>query len=69
MCLVVDYSEKSVKSDYLGVIIRNGGEKSEKSGYSQIKMQNTLQIHTKTPKNWVLPHKITQFKHFQAEYT
>ena len=23
----------------------------------------------KTPKNWDLHHKITQFKHFQAEYT
>ena len=29
-------------------------------------MQNTLQIHTKTPKNWDLPHKITQFKHFSS---
>ena len=32
-------------------------------------MQNTLQIHTKNPKNWDLCHKITQFKCFQAEYT
>ena len=32
-------------------------------------MQNTLQIHTKNPKNRYLHHKITQFKHFQAEYT
>ena len=32
-------------------------------------MQNTLQIHTKTPKNRDLRHKITQFKHFQVEYT
>ena len=31
-------------------------------------MQNTLQIHTKTLKNRDLRHKITQFKHFQAEY-
>ena len=32
-------------------------------------MQNTLQIYMNTLKNWDLCHKITQFKHFQEEYT
>ena len=32
MCLVVDYSEKSVKSDYFGVIIYNWWRKVRKIG-------------------------------------
>ena len=32
MCLVVDYSEKSVKSDYFGVIIYNWWRKVQKIG-------------------------------------
>ena len=69
MCLVVDYSENLVKSDYLGVIICNWWRKVQKIGIFGNQNTNTLQIHMKTPKNRDLHHKNTQFKHFQAEYT
>ena len=48
MWIVVDYSKKSVKSNYFGVIICFGGEDSKKLGYSLNKMQNTLSIDRKT---------------------
>ena len=69
MCLVVEYSKKSVKSDYLGVIISIWWRKVQKSGYLLHKMQNTLQIHTKTQKNWDLPHKLHSLSILQPEYT
>ena len=69
MCFVVNYSEKLVKSDYFGVIICIGGEKSEKSGYSQIKTPISLKIYTKTLNTWDFHHKNSQFEGFHAEYT
>ena len=64
MCLVVDYSEKSVKSDYLGVIICNWWRKVQKLGYSLTKMLITLEIYTKTPNTRDFCQTIIQFECF-----
>ena len=59
MWIVVEYSEKLVKSDYFGVISVFGGEDSEKLGYSLNKMLNTLSIDTKTPNIRDFPQNYT----------
>ena len=46
-----------------------GGEKSEKLGYSLIKMLILLKIYTKTPNTRDFRHKNSQSEHFHAEYT
>ena len=70
MCLVVNCSKKSVKSDYFRVIICNWWKKvCKKSGYLLIKMLISLKIYMKTPNTWDFHHKNSQFEHFQAEYT
>ena len=69
MCLVVDYSEKSVKSDYLGVIICNWWRKVGKIGIFANQNAKYTANSYMTPKNRDLRNKITQFKCFQAEYT
>ena len=62
MCLVVDCSEKSVKSHYFGVIIYNWWRKIRKIGYSLIKMLISLKIYTKTPNTQDFHNKNSQFK-------
>ena len=69
MCLVVDCSKKSVKSDYFGVIVYNWWRKVRKSGYSLIKTLISLKIYTKTPNTRDFRHKSSQSKRFYAEYT
>ena len=69
MCLVVEYFKKSVKSDYLGVIICNWWRRVRKSGYSLPKMQNTLKIHTKTPKTQDFRQKLYSLSILHAQYT
>ena len=46
-----------------------GGEKSEKLGYSQIKMLILLNIYMKTPNTWEFRHKNPHLERFYAEYT
>ena len=46
-----------------------GGEKSEKSGYSLIKMLILLNIYTKTPNTLDFRHKNPHLQRFHAEYT
>ena len=66
MCLTVDYSKKSVKSDYFWVIICNWWRKVRKSGYSLTKMLISLKIYTKTPNTRDFCHKNSQLKHFSS---
>ena len=63
-CQVVEYSEKSGKSDYFGVISVIGGEESKNLWYSLPKTQNTLEIHTKTMKTQDFAKNFIQPKHF-----
>ena len=69
MCLIVDYSEKLVKSGYFGVIICNWWRKVRKLGYSLTKMLILLKVHTNTTNTRDFRHKIIQFERFHAEYT
>ena len=69
MCLVVDCSEKSVKSDYFGVIFYNWWRKVRKIGIFQIKMLILLKTYTKTPNTRDFRHKNSQLERFHAEYT
>ena len=49
MCLVVNYSEKLVKSDYFGVIIYNWWRKVQKIGIFAIQNAILLKVHTNNP--------------------
>ena len=69
MCLVVDYSEKSVKSDYFGVIIYNWWRKVRKIGIFAKQNAYLLKIHTNNPNIWDFRFKNIQWSVFQAEYT
>ena len=69
MCLVVDYSEKSVKSDYFGVIMYNWWRKVRKSGYSLYKMLILLKVHTNNLNIRDFRFKTYSGAFLQAEYT
>ena len=69
MCLVVDYSEKSVKSDYLGVIICNWWRKVQKIGIFANQNAYFTRNSYEYPKYSGFSPKIIQFEHFYAEYT
>ena len=64
MCLVVDYSEKSVKSDYLGVIICNWWRKVRKIGIFAAQNAKYTANLSEDPKKLGSSPKITQFEHF-----
>ena len=66
MCLVVEYSEKLVKSDYLGVIICIWWRKVQKIGIFANQNAKYTTNSYEDPKKRDLPHKITQFKHFSS---
>ena len=64
MCLVVDYSEKSVKSGYLGVIICIWWRKVQRIGiFTAQNAKHTANLYEDPEKSGSYP-KITQFKHF-----
>ena len=64
MCLVVEYSEKLVKSDYLGVIICNWWRRVQKIGiFTAQNTKYTKNSYEDSKKSGFWP-KITQFKCF-----
>ena len=69
MCFVVDCSEKSVKSDYFGVIICNLWRKVRKIGIFTNQNAYFTKIYTKSLNTWDFRHKNSQFERFHAEYT
>ena len=70
MCLVVDYSEKLVKSDYFGVIIYNWWRKVRKIGIFSIKNAYFTESSYEHPKySGFSIQKNIQWSVFQAEYT
>ena len=69
MCLVVDYSEKSVKSDYFGVIVYNWWRKVRKIGiFADQDAYFTKNLH-ETPNTRDFRHKSLNYSIFYAEYT
>ena len=69
MCLVVKYSEKLVKSDYLGVIICIWWRKVKKIGLFATQNAKYTANSCEDPKNRDLPHKLHSLSILQAEYT
>ena len=69
MCLVVDYSEKSVKSDYLGVIICIWWRRVQKIGiFAGQNAKHTVKSH-EDPENSGFSSKLHSFSILHAEYT
>ena len=64
MCLVVNYSEKSVKSDYLGVIICIWWRRVQKIGIFAAQNAKHTANSYEDPKKLGFSPKITQFEHF-----
>ena len=69
MCLVVDYSEKLVKSDYLGVIICNWWRKVRKIGIFANQNAYYTGNSYEDPKYSGFSPKFIQYERFYAEYT
>ena len=69
MCLIVNYSKKLVKSDYLGVIICDWWRKIRKIGIFANQMLTSLEIHMKTPNTRDFCQNNIQFEHLYAECT
>ena len=68
MCLVVEYSEKLVKSDYLGVIICIWWRKVQKIRiFAAQNAKHTAKLYEDPKKSGSSP-KITQLSVLQAEY-
>ena len=64
MCLVVEYSEKLVKSDYLGVIICIWWRKVQKIGIFAAQNAKHIANSSEDPEKSGSSPKTTQFKHF-----
>ena len=70
MCSVVNYSEKSVKSDYLGVIICNWWRKVKKIGiFANQNAKYTANSYEDTKKSGSLELKSHSLSIFKPEYT
>ena len=69
MCLVVDYSEKSVKSDYFGAIICNWWRKVRKIGIFAKQNAYFTESSYKYPEYSDFRHKTRTVECFHAEYT
>ena len=70
MCLVVDYSEKSVKSDYFGVIIYNWWRKVRKIGiFADQNTYFTRNLHEDPEYSGFFAIKIPNLGVVHAEYT
>ena len=69
MCLVVDYSEKLVKSDYFGVIIYNWWRKARKIGIFAIQNAYFTESSYEQPNIRDFRSKTYSGAFLQAEYT
>ena len=69
MCLVVNYSEKSVKSDYFGVIIYNWWRKVRKIGIFAIQNAYFAESSYEQPEYSDFRFKTYSGAFLQAEYT